>query len=270
VKSPLCIKVTRRVPYFHTFVTLNIVFLWVLFAIQRLIWADAMKVGLGLMLVWNGYLLWRVLSSERTWVLAADTERFYLRMSAPFSGRLSAYTDADVMVLDASEVASVGIRSFDVFVSGPKPQVREFLVVTPEAGVRASVAEPLDRLYPPGAVPVPFVDRFARYYDGDVWVPWTTYTPALRVLISQIQSRFPGLTIARETRSELDLISYVSKREPERRRLLAQAKRMGFGRECMWALRSYTPGTAMYSSRSLRECREYVESLDISPEQPAP
>jgi hypothetical protein len=63
---------------------------------------------------------------------------------------------------------------------------------------------------------------------------------------------------------ELDLISAVSKREPERRKLLAEAKRKGYGADCLAALRlnSMGPSLCFHEFKSWRQVAEYMAKVD--------
>ena len=170
---------------------------------------------------------------------------------------------------------------------GPKPKVYQWLVVEPVQEVRPSIADWFEQRGPfppevrpsavdqfedlgppsPGFCPVPAADGsyrqwFTRCADGSVVVPWYQYRPGLEKFLKQIAARFPNLTIRPKVNTELDLISFVSKRDPERRRLLAQAKRMGFSNDCVHALYSYT-GPTLYSHRSLKQANEYMSAIDI-------
>jgi hypothetical protein len=63
---------------------------------------------------------------------------------------------------------------------------------------------------------------------------------------------------------ELDLIHAVSRREPERRKLLAEAKRKGYGADCITALRLKTMGPTLYSHEfeSWQQAAEYMAKVD--------
>ena len=95
-----------------------------------------------------------------------------------------------------------------------------------------------------------------------IWIPWQLYSPALRVFVNQIELHFPNLTKAELKLPELDLISAVNKPDPERRRLLAEAKRMGYGADCLWALHRNSIGSSLYMRRSLKECIEYMANVE--------
>ncbi|MGA7218902.1 MAG: hypothetical protein WBX38_11330 [Candidatus Sulfotelmatobacter sp.] len=94
-----------------------------------------------------------------------------------------------------------------------------------------------------------------------LFVGWVI-VPTLEEYVGRIAARYPDLTIQPEAHPELDLISMVSKREPERRRLLAEAKKMGFNNECVWALYMYTGHTLYHRTKSLKEAQEYMATID--------
>jgi hypothetical protein len=80
----------------------------------------------------------------------------------------------------------------------------------------------------------------------------------------QLELRFPSLVQAKVKLPELDLIHAVSQREPERRRLLAEAKRQGYVRDCVLALRLHTTGPSLYFHMfdSWQEAAEYMAKVD--------
>jgi hypothetical protein len=223
-----------------------------------------------LLIFWNGMRLAHATFSRRHWMVAACAERFYVRLFKPIGGGSRQDAEPDVMALDMAELAAIQIRTADVFVRGPKPKVYQWLVVEPVKEVRASVADQFEQLgpLPPGSCPIPAADGsyrewFTRYEGGSVTVAWHQYRPLLEKVLRQIASRFPNLTIRPEAHTELDLVSFINKPEPERRRLFVQAKRMGFSRDCVWALYSYTDYTLYQHRRSLKQSAEYMANIDI-------
>jgi hypothetical protein len=229
-----------------------------------------------LLVAWNGMRLARATFSRRHWTVAACAERFYIRLFKPIGPSSRQNTEADAMALDVAELAAIQIRTTDVFVHGPKPKVYRWLVLEPVQEVRPSIADWFEQLgpLPPGACPIPAADGsyrewFTRYEGGSMTVAWYQYRPALEKFLRQIASRFPNLTILREAHTELDLVSFINKPEPERRRLFAQAKRMGFSRDCVWALYSYTDYTLYQHRRSLQQSAEYMSTVDVGTDEDA-
>jgi hypothetical protein len=256
-------------------------------ALWTLEWHYTIRLVGALLVAWNGMRLARATLSRRHWMVAASAERFYVRLFRPIGPGWRKNIEADVMALDMAELAAIQIRTTDVFVHGPKPKIYQWLVLEPVHGVRPSIADWFEHQGPfppevrpsaadqfedlgprsPGVYPVPAANRFYRQWftrceGGTVAVPWHRYRPGLEKFLRQIALWLPNLTIRPEAHTELDLISFVSKREPERRRLLAQAKRMGFSNDCVHALYSYT-GPTLYSHRSLKDANEYMSTVDV-------
>jgi hypothetical protein len=209
-------------------------------------------------------------------MVAACAERFYVRFFETIRAGWSKSTEADVMALDVAELAAIQIRTTDVFVRGPKPKVYQWLVLEPVPEVRPSIADQFEHLgpLPPGTCPIPAADGtyrewFTRYEGGSVTVAWYQYRPALEKFVRQIASRFPNLTMLPEAHTELDLVSFINKPEPERSRLFAQAKRMGFSRDCVWALCMYTGYTLYQHMRSLKQSAEYMSTVDVGDDEGA-
>jgi hypothetical protein len=216
-----------------------------------------------LLFSWNGLQLWRATFSRRLWVLAVYEERFYIRLFKPMGPGADRDTEADVMALDVAELAGIQVRIADIFIHGPKPTVYQWLVIEPRPELRSSMADEFERLEPPAPGVCPIAVPNAVWRNESVAVRWLDYRPKLKEYARQIESRYPNLTMLPEARPELDLVSIVSKREPERRRLLAQAKRMGFNTECVWALHMYTGYTLYQRMKSLKEATEYMSSIDV-------
>lgn len=100
--------------------------------------------------------------------------------------------------------------------------------------------------------------------EGTIAIPWQHRRPALRKFAAQLELHFPGLVRPEVKHPELDLISAVHKREPERRKLLAEAKREGYGPDCLAALRLNSMGRSLslQEFRSLRRSAEYMAKVD--------
>jgi hypothetical protein len=98
--------------------------------------------------------------------------------------------------------------------------------------------------------------------DGSLSIHWQSYRPALRGFVNQIELHFPKLTKSEVTLPELDLISVVNAREPERRRLLAEAKRMGYDGYFIQALWLNSIGSTLYTRRTLKESNAYMRNIE--------
>lgn len=86
----------------------------------------------------------------------------------------------------------------------------------------------------------------------------------MHAFLDQVALLFPNLPVNEVKHPELDLISAVNKPDPERRKLLSEAKRLGYGRDCLLALYGSTFGGSLYQRRykTLRECAEYMASVN--------
>ena len=221
-----------------------------------------MTFGAGLLVSWNLILLLRGALGRQSWVFLSCGERFYIRLFSPMGRGAYESLELDVLTLELEEVESVRIQIRKIFVYGPKPKVTECLVIDLEPTARGLVAE---RLAPPVGTCDPYREWFAGSKDGIIWIPWKSYRPALRAFVKQIELHFPNLTRSELELPDLDLISAVNKPEPERRRLLAEAKRMGYGADCVWALHENSIGSSLYMRRPLKECIDYMANIEIDP-----
>jgi hypothetical protein len=233
-------------------------------------WDYAGQLAGALLVIWNGVELWRATFNRRHWLLAACEGRFYVRLFNPVGSRSGQDTEANVLTLDMAEVGGIQVRTADIFIHGPKPTVYEWLVIEPKRELWASAADHFERLGQPapGFCPVaagngPYGEWFAGWWNERVSVRWLGYRPPLKEYVRRIAARYPDLTILPEAHPELDLVSIVSKREPERKRLLAQAKKMGFNNECVWALYMYTGYTLYQRTKSLKEAQDYMSTVDV-------
>jgi hypothetical protein len=233
-------------------------------------WDYAGQLAGAVLVIWNGVQLWRATFKRRHWLLAACEGRFYIRLFNPVGSRSGQDTEANVLTLDMAEVGGIQVRTADIFIHGPKPTVYEWLVIEAKRELWASAADHFERLGQPapGFCPVaagngPYGEWFAGWWNERVSVRWLGYRPTLKEYVRRIAARYPDLTIQPEAHPELDLVSIVSKREPERRRLLAQAKKMGFNNECVWALYMYTGCTLYQRTKSLKEAQEYMSTVDV-------
>ena len=144
----------------------------------------------------------------------------------------------DVLMLEASEIASMSARTVEVFLYGPKPKFVEWLVIEPAQAVAESVPDhirPLLRL--------PGKQVFVANEEGCLTIGWKWCRPALRVFLQQVVQECPSVVMAPEERSELDLNGIwrgISLNlDQQKRQLLVRAIRLGFGCECKRLLSRY-------------------------------
>jgi hypothetical protein len=181
----------------------------------------------------NGYVLWRAQTSHRRWVVVGCADRVYVRL---FAWRNSGHTDVyepDVLVLEAREIASMSIRTVEVFLYGPKPRIVDWLVIEPAQTVADAVSGHVRPLLTPMG---PDKAVLLAYEEGHLTIEWKWWRPALRVFLQEVTRECPSVVIAPEDRSELDLngiwLGISLNLDQQKRQLLVRAIRLGFGCEC--------------------------------------
>ena len=168
------------------------------------------------------------------------------------------------MVLEASEIASVSIRTVEVLLYGPKPKVVEWLVIEPSQVAAESISEEapsflLDTRRADWTAP--YLNERVYWADGErhLNVGWKLYTAAVRDFLREMARDCPSIAIGREGHSELDLNGiwngYREQPDAQQRRMLVQAKRLGFGPDCVRLLN-------LYRGMPFRECAPYLAELE--------
>ena len=215
-------------------------------------------IGVPVFLALNGYVLWRAKTSHRWWVMAGCADRLYLRLFAWRRGDHGDDHDPDVLAFEASEIASMSIRTLEVFLYGPKPKIVEWLVIEPAQAVAEDISKhirPLLRPLDPEKAVLVADD------EGRLTIEWRWWRPALRAFLQQVIRECPSVVITPEERSELDLngIWHGLREKPdaEQRCMLAKAARLGFGCECARLLSLYRSG----AFRSFREAGAYLAEI---------
>jgi hypothetical protein len=204
----------------------------------------------------NGYVLWRAKASRRRWVIVGCADRLHVRLFAWRSGDHGDVHNPDVLVLEASEIASMSIQTLEVFLYGPKPKIVEWLVIEPAQ----AVAEDISRHIRPLLRPLdPNKAVLVADEEGRLTIEWKCWRPALRVFLQQVVQECPSVVIAHEVLSELDLngIWHGIREKPdaEQRRMLVRAKRLGFGCKCAELL-------SLYRSMPFREASAYLAEIE--------
>jgi len=180
----------------------------------------------------NGYVLWRAKVSHRRWVIVGCTDRLYLRLFAWRRGNHGDDQDQDVLAFEAPEIASMSIRTLDVFLYGPKPKIVEWLVIEPAQAVAEDISRHIRPLL---TATDPDKAVLVAHDEGRLTIEWKWWRPALRIFLQQVVRECPSVVIAPEERSELDLNGiWTGSLEPNARQhqMLVQATRLGFGCEC--------------------------------------
>lgn len=195
----------------------------------------------------NGYVVWRVISSRRQWVIAGSAGRVYVRLFAWYRGDACDGNEPDILVLEASEIASMSVRTLEVLLDGSKPKLVEWLVIEPAQAVAEDVSKhicPLLRHFDPNKA-VYVVNEEGRFN-----IAWNQWRPALGVFLQQVVRECPRISIAPEERSGLDLNGVwrgISRNlrddqnslSAQDRQKLVQAMRLGFGCNCTGLLSRY-------------------------------
>jgi hypothetical protein len=214
----------------------------------------------------NGYLLWRGRSPRLNWVLAGCAERVYVRLFVR-RGKWgwSEVKERDVLVLEASEIASMSIRTVEVFLYGPKPKIVEYLVIKPAQAVAENVSSYIGPLLSSSGpilscIPIdPNKQVFVGNREGAVTLEWKWCRPASRVFLQKLAHECPSVVLTRKERSELDLngiwTGIYLNLDSEKRRLLIQAKRLGFGYDCLWLL-------SVHKYISFRKAAAYMAEIE--------
>ncbi len=118
-------------------------------SVQAAIWLSV-PVFLGL----NGHVLWRAISSRRRWVIAGCDERVYIRLFAWPGRDQGDVPEPDILEFEASEIASMSVRTVEVFLNGPGSRIVDWLlVIEPSQAVAEDFSKhvrPLLRSLDPG------------------------------------------------------------------------------------------------------------------------
>jgi hypothetical protein len=237
--------------------TANLLALLIAFAVSLGVSVRAAAwLSLPVLLALNGYVLWRAQASRRRWVVVGCADRLYVRLFAWRSGNHGEVLDQDVLVLEASEIASMSARTVEVFLDGPKPKMVEWLVIELAQAVAADVFDHIRPLLTPLG---PGKAVLAANEEGRITIEWKWWRPALRGFLQEVLRECPSVVIGREERSELDVNAIWKgiwrKPDQEQRRMLVQAKRLGFGCECAELL-------GRHRQMSFQKATGYLEEIE--------
>jgi len=226
-------------------------------SVQAAIWLSV-PVFLGL----NGYVLWRaIFFPRRWWVIAGCDERVYIRLFGWPRKDRGDVPEPDILMFEASEIASMSVRTVEVFLNGPKPRIVDWLlVIEPSPAVAEDFSRhvrPLLRLLDPSKWVL------VGNEDGRLTIDWKWWCPALQVFLQQMVRDCPSIVLASEDRSELELNEMWRglARNPNKdlsvqeRQKLVQAKRLGFGCDLAGLL-------GRYKHISFRKAAAYLAELE--------
>lgn len=193
--------------------------------------------GVPVVLALSGYLFWRGWSPRLNWVIAGCADRVLVRLFLQRGRGRADIREPDVIIFEASEIASISIRTVEVFLYGPKSKIVEWLVIEPSQAVAESFFDQIRRLLNPDN---PGKQVYVTNEDGRLIRNWKWYRPNLQIFLQQVARECPSVLIAPEERSELDLNGIWhrlwSKPDAQERRMLVEAKRLGFGCDCVGLL----------------------------------
>ena len=214
----------------------------------------------------NAWVLWLTKSSRRNWCAAVYAGQVYLRLYMTRETAPDGVDEPDVIVFEASEVASISIRTVEAYLYGPKPKLADRLVIE----LAPSVAESFSAQIPSfpqccdalGCCGEPGSSYLVRVTneDGRLAISWRHCHPNVRVFVRQVVRECPTLVIGPEQRSELDLNSIwggirLNDLDAQQRRSLLQAKRLGFDSDFSWRL-------GIYKQMSAQEVQVYRAELE--------
>jgi hypothetical protein len=225
----------------------------------------AVWLGVPVVLVLNGYLFWRGWSPRLNWVIAGCADRVLVRLFLQRGRGRAEIQEPDVIMFEASEIASISVRTVEVFLYGPKPKIVESLVIEPTQTVAEGYSNDIRSL--PSSVgwfgcSTRLLDSgkqvFVENEKGRLIMKWKRCRPILPVFRQQLERECPFVVIAPEERSELDLngIWHGIMEDPDaqQRRMLVQAISLGFSDDCAWLL-------GVYRCMGFRESNLYLAKI---------
>jgi hypothetical protein len=188
----------------------------------------------------NGYVVWRAEASHRRWVAIGCADRLYVRLFAWRNKDHGDVHEPDVLVLEAPEIASMSVRTVNVFLHGPKPKSVEWLVIEPAHTSADAICSHIRPMLTATCLEKAVL---VASHEGLLTIEWKWWRPALRLFLQQVARECSSIVVGPEERSELDLNGIwrgISLNlDPQKRQLLVRAIRLGFGCECKRLLSRY-------------------------------
>ena len=261
------VRASRYWPAFAYGFPFDLIILFLFIVLSLLVSVrSAAWLGMFFFLTWNAYVLWLTKSSRRNWCAAVCAGRVYLRLYMTRETAPDGVNEPDVVVFEASEIASISIRTVEAYLYGPKPKLAECLVIELAPAVAESVSAHVP-LFPRycealGCCGEPDSNYLVRVTneDGRLAISWRHCHPNVRAFVRQVARECPTLVTGPEERSELDLNSIwrgirLNDLDAQQRRSLLQAKRLGFDSDFTWRLR-------IYKQISSQEVQAYLSELE--------
>ena len=84
-------------------------------------------------------MLWLAKSSRRNWCVAVCAGHVYVRLYMTREKVAGGIDEPDVIMFEASEIASISIRTVEAYLYGPKPKFADCLVIEPAPAATGSV-----------------------------------------------------------------------------------------------------------------------------------
>lgn len=247
------IRVSRRFPAFIYACSANAVVLLTVIAASFIVPVRAAAwFGVLAFLASNMYVFWLLKFSSSRWVMTVGADRVYVRLL------MARGSEPHIIVFEASDITSMSVKTVEVFVCGPHPNIAEWLIIEPAQVISEVVPSEF----------ISFLEDIWTHDSGNMMrvgilggrltIGWKWCHPDLRTFLHQIAQECPSIAISHEEHSELDLNGIWNGREKpdaQQRHMLAQAKRLGFGGECAQRLNQY-------KHMSLREAAAYLVSIE--------
>ena len=190
-------RASRYLPAFVYGCSLNALVLLIAIAVSLIVSVRAAAwFGVPVFLAWNVYVIWLLKSSRRNWCVAVCAERVYVRLGVNVP---------DVIVLEASEIASIVARTVEMFLYGSKPKFVEWLVIEPAQAVEQGVPDHITSFLRVIKIQDPSNLLHVANEEGRLTIGWKWCHPALQLFLQQVVRECPSISIAPEERSELDL-----------------------------------------------------------------
>jgi hypothetical protein len=202
-----------------------------IFSVRAAAW-----LGMPVILALNGYLLWRGRSPRLSWVIAGCADRVFVRLFVQRGRGRADIQQPDVIIFEASEIASMRGRLVEVFLYGPKSRFVEWLVIEPPQAIAQGFSGHIRPLLKPDD---PGKQVYVANEEGRLTMNWKWCRPDLQTFLRQVERECPSVAVSIEERSELDLngiwngVRFAWKKpDAQQRQTLVQAKRLGFGHKC--------------------------------------
>jgi hypothetical protein len=252
-------RVSRYLPVFLLGLLPNLVILSIALVSLIISVRVATWISLPAFLAWNAWVFWRARSPRLSWVIKAGPERVYIRLFVGFGKAWRELDAPDVIVLETSEIASISIKTVEVFLYGSKPKIVEWLMIEPAHAVAESVSDQI----PLFLWDTRMHDLSERAYwaneEQRLAVGWEWCRPALRIFLQRIVQECPSIVVGPEECSKLDLNGiwheYREELDAQQRRMLVQAKRFGFGCNCAGLL-------SQHKHMSFRKAGAYLAEIE--------